>query len=73
MNLLRQVPSLTHALTSFSDDEVEAYSEISEIRSSETLQLKFDSIIAATDNFSEKYKLGQGGFGPVYKVMVTIL
>ncbi|XP_054779261.1 cysteine-rich receptor-like protein kinase 44 [Prosopis cineraria] len=48
----------------FSDDGVEA---ISEIRSSETLQLKFDSIIAATNNFSEENKLGQGGFGPVYK------
>ena len=29
---------------------------------------ELESIIAATDDFSEKNKLGQGGFGPVYKV-----
>jgi hypothetical protein len=28
----------------------------------------FASIVAATDNFSMENKLGQGGFGPVYKV-----
>ncbi|GMN50297.1 hypothetical protein TIFTF001_019455 [Ficus carica] len=27
----------------------------------------FDSIMAATDNFSTEKKLGQGGFGPVFK------
>ena len=26
------------------------------------------SILAATNNFSEDNKLGEGGFGPVYKV-----
>ncbi|XP_041003544.1 G-type lectin S-receptor-like serine/threonine-protein kinase CES101 isoform X5 [Juglans microcarpa x Juglans regia] len=29
--------------------------------------LSFQSIVAATDNFSTENKLGQGGFGPVYK------
>ncbi|GKV21431.1 hypothetical protein SLEP1_g31412 [Rubroshorea leprosula] len=29
--------------------------------------LDLESIIAATDNFSDANKLGQGGFGPVYK------
>ncbi|KAI9110275.1 hypothetical protein K1719_018717 [Acacia pycnantha] len=27
----------------------------------------FESIVAATNNFSDSYKLGVGGFGPVYK------
>lgn len=30
----------------------------------------FDTIAEATDNFSRSNKLGQGGFGPVYKVSI---
>ncbi|XP_028787883.1 cysteine-rich receptor-like protein kinase 10 [Neltuma alba] len=33
----------------------------------ESLQLDFETIRTATDNFSDANKLGQGGFGPVYK------
>ncbi|XP_060193120.1 cysteine-rich receptor-like protein kinase 10 isoform X3 [Lycium barbarum] len=33
----------------------------------ESLQYDFSTIEAATDNFSNANKLGQGGFGPVYK------
>ena len=29
----------------------------------------FSAIEIATDNFSSNNKLGEGGFGPVYKVM----
>ncbi|KAL2524564.1 Receptor-like serine/threonine-protein kinase SD1-8 [Abeliophyllum distichum] len=29
----------------------------------------WESILAATENFSDVYKLGEGGFGPVYKGM----
>ncbi|KAG5622799.1 hypothetical protein H5410_008017 [Solanum commersonii] len=35
--------------------------------SAESLQYDFFTIRAATDNFSNDNKLGQGGFGPVYK------
>ncbi|KAG5622806.1 hypothetical protein H5410_008024 [Solanum commersonii] len=35
--------------------------------SAESLQYEFSTIRAATDNFSNDNKLGQGGFGPVYK------
>lgn len=31
-------------------------------------QFDFDTIRVATNNFSDANKLGQGGFGPVYKV-----
>ncbi|XP_043705477.1 cysteine-rich receptor-like protein kinase 15 [Telopea speciosissima] len=33
----------------------------------QSLQFDFDTIRAATANFSDMNKLGQGGFGPVYK------
>nr|GMC81538.1 putative receptor-like protein kinase At4g00960 [Ipomoea batatas] len=33
----------------------------------ESLQYDFDTIRTATNNFSDSNKLGQGGFGPVYK------
>ncbi|KAK4258881.1 hypothetical protein QN277_005280 [Acacia crassicarpa] len=51
--------------------ENDDYEADNEIKSSETLQLKYDTIIAATNNFSEENKLGQGGFGPVYKGKLT--
>ncbi|XP_028772734.1 cysteine-rich receptor-like protein kinase 29 [Neltuma alba] len=33
----------------------------------ESIQFEFDTIKVATNNFSGQNKLGQGGFGPVYK------
>ncbi|RZC68730.1 hypothetical protein C5167_031918 [Papaver somniferum] len=38
-----------------------------EIISTESLQFNFSAISAATDKFAEANKLGQGGFGSVYK------
>lgn len=38
--------------------------------SAEALQYDFSTIREATDNFSIDNKLGQGGFGPVYKVII---
>ena len=35
-----------------------------------TLQFDFSTIRAATDDFSEANKLGQGGFGAVYKILL---
>jgi hypothetical protein len=39
-------------------------------RSLEFTIYDFSQVLEATDNFSEENKLGQGGFGPVYKVTV---
>ncbi|KAL7212053.1 hypothetical protein ACSBR2_014837 [Camellia fascicularis] len=47
-----------------SRQEVEIVEEISVV---ESLQYNFDTISVATDNFSDANKLGQGGFGVVYK------
>uniref|UniRef100_A0A6N2KYY8 Uncharacterized protein n=1 Tax=Salix viminalis TaxID=40686 RepID=A0A6N2KYY8_SALVM len=40
---------------------------VDEIESAESLQFTFNTIRDATENFSEKNTLGQGGFGAVYK------
>jgi hypothetical protein len=34
--------------------------------------LSFSQIKSATDNFSTENKLGEGGFGPVYKVYCVL-
>ncbi|KAL5772975.1 hypothetical protein ACOSP7_012592 [Xanthoceras sorbifolium] len=56
----RRKYSIHHCLEPFVKDE-------KEITSTESLQFDIATIRAATDNFSEAKKLGQGGFGPVYK------
>ena len=48
-----------YVLTCFSCEAVD------EITSVESLQFKFSTIRAATDNFSDANKLGKGGFGAV--------
>jgi hypothetical protein len=52
-----------YELTSFSCEAVDG------IVSDESLQFNFATIRVATENFSEENKLGQGGFGAVYKVI----
>lgn len=42
-------------------------------RSSDFLIYEFSQILEATCNFSEENKLGQGGFGPVYKTKQEVL
>ena len=38
----------------------------------DVLYFDLESILVATDNFAEANKLGQGGFGPVYKVTAVL-
>ncbi|PWA79324.1 cysteine-rich receptor-like protein kinase 8 [Artemisia annua] len=47
--------------------------DIDDISTAESLQYSFDIIKEATDNFSENNKLGQGGFGLVYKIRDDVL
>lgn len=35
-----------------------------------SLQFSLDEIVTASNNFSEENKLGEGGFGAVYKVNI---
>ncbi|KAK6918932.1 Bulb-type lectin domain [Dillenia turbinata] len=37
------------------------------------LSFSYQSLLAATENFSESNKLGEGGFGPVYKLDILTL
>ncbi|GMN49772.1 hypothetical protein TIFTF001_018938 [Ficus carica] len=49
-------------------EETQPLSEpVEDIESAESLQYNFETIRVATDNFSEANKLGQGGFGSVYR------
>ncbi|XP_016648759.1 PREDICTED: cysteine-rich receptor-like protein kinase 10 [Prunus mume] len=49
----------------------EAPSGENDISTIESLQFDFSTIVAATNNFSDDNKLGEGGFGQVYKGILS--
>lgn len=58
-------------LCSYLNSAVEVVSaDGDDITTAGSLQFDFKAIEAATDKFSESKKLGQGGFGQVYKVLL---
>ncbi|KAM4113989.1 hypothetical protein ACJW30_04G036600 [Castanea mollissima] len=48
-------------------EQPESDEAVDEITSAEALQFNFGTVRVATDDFSDANKLGQGGFGAVYK------
>lgn len=47
--------------------------EINQAKFEELLVYNFDILANATEDFHLSSKLGQGGFGPVYKVMICLI
>ena len=43
-----------------------------EVKSQDSLLIQLDIVLKATNQYSNENKLGQGGFGPVYKVLMAI-
>ena len=46
---------------------------LNQVRIQELPLFNFEKLASATNNFHLSNKLGQGGFGPVYRVMVVLL
>ena len=46
---------------------------LNQVKLEELPLLDLEKLAAATNNFHEANKLGQGGFGPVYRVMLVHL
>lgn len=41
-----------------------------DIKNSELQFFTFENVVSATNNFADNCRLGEGGFGPVYKVRI---
>ncbi|KAF5480910.1 hypothetical protein F2P56_001614 [Juglans regia] len=63
----REAATLNELTSSRRSGDTNEISNDAEKRGHDLKVLSFQSIVAATDNFSTENKLGQGGFGPVYK------
>lgn len=59
---------LTYAIGRQIQDSKKGYNNQSHRNSLELPLFDLATVIKATDSFSHKNKLGEGGFGPVYKV-----
>lgn len=50
------------------EEQEQEEEEIKEITAQEQKQFPLETLVAATQDFRLERKLGEGGFGPVYKV-----
>jgi len=46
-----------------------AFGDLSQVKLQELLTIRFENLVTATNKFHASNKLGEGGFGPVYKVL----
>ena len=44
-----------------------------EVNPNEVPLLQFEEVAVATNNFHSSNKLGEGGYGPMYKVIIMII
>ncbi|KAJ6431693.1 hypothetical protein OIU84_019051 [Salix udensis] len=46
--------------------------DMEDIAAQERKQFSFDALVSATKDFHPTHKLGEGGFGPVYRVIISL-
>lgn len=56
------------AIRSFVRLESQGEEDLEQIAAKEQKLIPFETLVEATNNFHPNHKLGEGGFGPVYKV-----
>lgn len=54
-------------------DESGGSDDLEKIAAQEQKQFPFETLVSATQNFHPNQKLGEGGFGPVFKVITSKL
>lgn len=71
---------IQNKLPSFMKSNRSAYDPVNELQNDygnmgkhDLSVFTYESVLAATSNFSKENKLGEGGFGPVYKVRPCII
>jgi len=73
MRWLGTVHSSGHTIVIWNCSPFLGTAKLEEISTIESLSFDLTTLILATGNFSEENKLGEGGFGSVYKVTICVM